>query len=432
MRIGLQTWGSEGDIAPFLALAEGLVRAGHEVTLVVTDNAGRDYSARAQQAGFRLISVPLPSADPHEVERVWQRILEMGDPLRQAEAVMTHGFDPVVEPMYAASVDLCAHHDVVVGHFFVHPLRVAAEKSGTPVATLHVVHNTLPSRTTCPPGMPDLGPWMSPLGWRLARAMVNRIFLPRVNRLRLREGLGPERDVMTGAWVSDRLNLVAVSPRICQRPPDWDARHHVCGFLRPASGAESDALPPGMEAFLQAGEAPVYVTFGSMLMPGSLRQIRETLSLWREAIQMVGCRAIFQVPALIPGEPFPDDRTFLTTRAPYRKVFPRTAMVAHHGGAGTTQSVLLAGRPSLVVAHVADQFFWGQELERLGVAGKTLPRKGLTARGLAGRIRSVLANPGMAGRARDLGGLMADEDGVETAIRLIERHLGDQGDRVSG
>ena len=425
MRIGLQTWGSEGDIAPFLALAEGLVRAGHEVTLVVTDNAGRDYSARARQSGFHLVSVPLPPADPLEVERVWQRILEMGDPIRQAEWVMAHGFDPVVEAMYSASLDLCAHHDVVVGHFFVYPLRVAAEKSGTPVATLNVVHNTLPSRVMGPPGLPDLGPWLNPLGWRLVRTMVNRIFLPRVNHLRLREGLRPDRDVMTGSWASDRLNLVAVSPRICQRPPDWEAHHHLCGFIRPPSDTDFEVLSPEMEAFLQAGDPPVYFTFGSMLMPGSPGPIREMLSLWREAIDRVGCRAIFQVPTRLPGTPGPDERTFITTRAPYRKVFPRTAMVVHHGGAGTTQSVLLAGRPSLVVAHVADQFFWGQELERMGVGGKTLPRKGLTAPVLARRIRSVLDAPEMVHRSRDLGALMAGEDGVETAIRLIERHLGE-------
>ena len=60
MRIGLQTWGSEGDVQPFIALAAGLARAGHEVTLVVTDNAGRDYSGLAQSFGFRLVDVRNP------------------------------------------------------------------------------------------------------------------------------------------------------------------------------------------------------------------------------------------------------------------------------------------------------------------------------------------------------------------------------------
>jgi len=71
MRIGLQTWGSEGDVQPFIALAAGLVRAGHEVTLVVTDNAGRDYSGFAQSFGFKLVDVRNPEGlSPETVERI--------------------------------------------------------------------------------------------------------------------------------------------------------------------------------------------------------------------------------------------------------------------------------------------------------------------------------------------------------------------------
>jgi len=69
MRIGLQAWGSEGDIAPFLALASGLVRSGHTVTLAVTDNIGRDYSRYAQVGRFTLIEVPLPPP----ADGVWLR-----------------------------------------------------------------------------------------------------------------------------------------------------------------------------------------------------------------------------------------------------------------------------------------------------------------------------------------------------------------------
>ncbi len=121
--------------------------------------------------------------------------------------------------------------------------------------------------------------------------------------------------------------------------------------------------------------------------------------------------------------PPPSRDIFVVSRAPYKKVFPRCAMVVHHGGAGTTQSTLLAGRPSLVVAHVSDQEFWGSELERLGVGGRTLRRKGWNARKLAVGLRRVLGAPGMAERAERLAGKMAAEDGVRTAVRSIEEHL---------
>lgn len=423
MRVGLQAWGSEGDIQPFTALAAGLVRGGHEVTLVVTDNVGRDYTGLGQRFGYRVVAAPNPqNPTPDEVEKVWRRIIEVGNPIQQSELIMKYGFDPVTEVMYSAARQLCASSDVVIGHFFVFPLRVAAEKAKVPMATVNVVHNCLPSRYINPPGLPDLGRWFYPLGWRLVRKMVNRIFLPRVNALRTREGLKADDDLMSQTWAAEKLNLVGVSPSICDRPPDWEPRHHVCGFLNPPAGLATEELPEGLGDFLQGGTPPVYFTFGSM-MPNSLDYIQETANIWLTAVRKLGCRAVIQLPwddlSVFPS----DERIFKVKRAPYKSVFPRCSVIVHHGGAGTTQSSLLSGRPSIIVAHMADQYFWGAELERLGVAGKTLKRKGLSVGRLAKAIGRVLAHPEMATHASVIGQKMSKENGVEVAVRLIEEKL---------
>jgi UDP:flavonoid glycosyltransferase YjiC (YdhE family) len=423
MKIGLQAWGSEGDIQPFTALAAGLVKAGHSVTLVVSDNIGRDYSDLALRFGYQLVSIPNPQIPTAEdADRVWRQIIDLGNPIQQAELVMKHGFDPIVEAIFAAARQLCAENDAVVGHFFVYPLRVAAEKAGVSVATLNVVHNCVPSAWICPPGLPDVGRWSYRLGWRLVRTMVNRIFLPRVNALRRREGLQPETDVMGQTWAADKLNLIAVSPQICQAPPDWDARHQVCGFLNPPATLLADHVPEDLDAFLSAGSPPVYLTFGSMMI-NNADYLSEVANIWDEAIRRVGCRAIIQLPwgDLDRFSSNPD--VFALRRSPYSKVFPRCSMIVHHGGAGTTQSSLLAGRPSIIVAHVSDQFFWGSELERLGVGGTTLRRKGLTPRKLARAISHVLATPALTERAIALGTRMSDEDGIAIAIQRIEKNL---------
>ncbi len=112
---------------------------------------------------------------------------------------------------------------------------------------------------------------------------------------------------------------------------------------------------------------------------------------------------------------------FMVNRSPYSEVFPCCAAIVHHGGAGTTQSTLLAGKPSVVVAHMADQTFWGAELNRFGVAGDTLQRKSLSARTLAKQISYVLNNSSMPEKANIIGKKMAREDGVNNAIQLIER-----------
>ena len=336
---------------------------------------------------------------------------------------MKHGFAPVTETMFEAAKELCASSDAVVGHFFVFPLRVAAEKAGVPMATVILAHNCLPSVHIRPPGLPDFGRWSYPVGWKLVRMLVNKIFLPRVNALRKREGLVPDRDVMGQTWTSGRLNLVAVSPSICQAPADWGGKHSVCGFLNLPAGLSVEEPPHGLEEFITAGEPPVYFTFGSMMIH-NLDYIREAAEIWMATVRRVGCRAVFQLPWDDLSAFDTDDRVFKVKRSPHKTIFPKCSLVVHHGGAGTTQSSLLSGRPSVVVAHMADQFFWSSELERLGVAGPAQTRRGLSAERLAKSIAKIPASPDMARRASAIGAVMSLENGVEVAIRLIEARLG--------
>ena len=106
--------------------------------------------------------------------------------------------------------------------------------------------------------------------------------------------------------------------------------------------------------------------------------------------------------------------------APHAALFPHCAAVVHHGGAGTTQTALIAGVPSILVPHVADQFFWADELRRIGVALRSVPRRALTAVTLADSIRATTADGHLRQRACELAPRFAAENGVERAVDLIE------------
>lgn len=419
IRVGLQTWGSEGDIQPFIALAAQLAQHGHEVTLVVTDVTARDLSPTAQRFGFRLVNVPAPDELPGQLLR---DLFTTRNPARQLDLIFSHAFYPVVGPMLAAAKTLCAACDAVVGHMMLYPLCIAAEKQGVPMATVQLVHNSQPSADYPPPGLPALGSWMNSVGWRLVRSAINRLLLARINALRLREGLSPQLDVLEQTWTSERLNLVAVSPQLCRIPRDWGTRHSVCGFLNLPAQLATDELTPALMQFVAAGTPPVYFTFGSLLHPDP-DYIDEVARIWVGAVQRVGCRAIFQLPAENCSGPALPDGVFVIRRAPHARVFPQCALVVHHGGAGTTQASLLAGRPSVIVAHFADQSFWGSELQRVGVAGPTLARRSVTASRLGRSIAQVLSSPGMARRATAIGAAMARENGAGAAASLIESKL---------
>jgi sterol 3beta-glucosyltransferase len=420
MRIGIQTWGSEGDIRPVLALAASPAARDHRVRLAVTGTARAEHVRAAERQGVELRVMAVPGLEDAEAQdRQAEAWIGARSPLRQAEMILRDAVDPAVDAMTATAHELCAGSDVVIGHFFVHPLHAAAERVGVPLVTLHLAHTSLPSAFIAPPGMPSFGRLGRRAGWALTRLAINRLFLARVNHVRTRVGLPPLRDVMTQAWVSRSLTLVGVSRAVCPQPPDWPSTQQVCGFLEGAAPEDADEVPAPLREFLGAGDPPVYFTFGS-LMPQGAVGADAIVRAWSEAARDAQVRAILQVPRPLRAELTGDVSQFVLHRGPHAHVFPRCAAVVHHGEAGTVHTTLRAGVPSVVVPHVADQFFWASELRRLGVAHRAVPRRGLRATPLARVIRKTVLSPSLAVRARELRTALQEEHGVSRAVHLIE------------
>lgn len=415
MRIGIQAWGSEGDIRPLIALGHGLVERGHDVELVYTDIADRRYEAVAAALGVRARAVATPVvSDISEMHRIGLKVIEARDPLTQGQIIFDEFLKPVEQPLYDAATDLCARCDLVVGHLVLHHMRAAAELAGKPEVSVTFAHSMLPSRHLPPHGMPALGEVGNIIEWRLARLAINLVLLPKVNRLRRRVGLQPVKDLLLDGWASHLLNLIAVSPALCPAPPDWPAWNRVSGFLA-LPPTEHEPLSPDVSAFLASGPPPVFMGFGS-LMPLQSSHLTETVALLKEAARVAECRAIIQ--ADVP--PHRDERVLIVSRTPHAQVFPLCAAVVHHCGAGTTHTTLNAGVPSVPVPHVSDQYGWADELRRVGVAPAALKRRHLTAAALAGRIRETLQNPRMRERAQVIQTQMKNDDGPRTGARLIE------------
>ena len=207
MKIGLQTWGSEGDVNPFIALAAGLVRAGHEVKLYITEVSERDYTAIAKHHGFELINVPnpiLPGVDM--LAKMGDAFKAIRDPSEQLKIINQYFLFPAETVMFDAAKELCASSDLVIRHIFCYPTQLAAELAHVPVATLYPVHNIVPNRHQAPFGAVNFGRWAIPLWWKIAQWMINRIFLKQINRLRVANHQKPNQDVLTQAWSNDELN----------------------------------------------------------------------------------------------------------------------------------------------------------------------------------------------------------------------------------
>lgn len=420
MRIGIQTWGSHGDIRPLMALAGGLRAAGHEVRLLVTNVYRADYDAAAAalDIDLRYVASPVVS-DDDDLERIGETIFLETNPLRQARAIISEVFVPVVDQMFEAAQALCGDSDLVIGHHFHYPLRIAAEIAARPYASVMLVHSIIPSRHYPPSGLPNLGGTGNRLSWRLARYLLNKYLKPFADDLRARNGLEPARDFLDDVWTSPRLNLIAVSKVFCRPQDDWPEMSRVCGnFDMPFMTGHDREPPADLEQFLGQGAPPVYVSFGSAT-PWRGDPLKAHVRLLSEAAKAAQCRMIVQVPAGSETGLETSSRIKFATAVPHARVFPRCAAAVHHGGAGTSHAATSAGIPSVVVAHTDEQRFWGTELKRIGVGAAPLRRRSLSAAALAGRLSQVLRSPEMKALAQAAAATMRDEGGVGKAVALI-------------
>ncbi len=415
MRVGIQTWGSEGDTRPFVALGHALAARGHDVELLYTEVGDRNYDAVAQSLGFRARAVASPIISDDELQQIGLRIIETSDPLRQGLLIAKHMFEPVEQPMFDAALDLCKRVDVLIHHFMVHPARAAADLTGTPAITVALAHMLIPSREIHPQGLPRLGTLGNAIGWKLARIALNLTLGRGVNSFRKKVGLPRIGDLMDDAWASKRLHLIGSSPALLERPADWPPHYHLCGFLA-LPPHEHEPVSPEVEAFLAQGRAPVFMGFGSLMPMGGSQYLDEAIAVFADAARVSGQRAIIQADV----DRTPTANLIFVKRTPHAHVFPRCAAVVHHAGAGTTHTTLRAGVPSIPVPHVSDQFMWSEELERLGVAPRALRRNKWSAQALADRITQTAGHPRMKAAAMSIQQRMAGDDGPARAAELIE------------
>lgn len=398
-------------------MAEGLQAAGHQVTVAYTSVDNKDYATISERCGFQSFKV-FDRFD-EGLDQAMTEIIATNDPLKQIILVMEKYFDPAVDDMYEASTQLCRDNDIVIGHMMNHTLLTAAEKYNRPRVVVALA--PLAIRTKHIPLFgPNLGTLFNQMTWRLGDYVDRKKLFSRANEIRNREGLVPIKSLQQELYISKDLTLIASSPSISIRQPDWGDNIQIAGELNLKSPDTKPSLPVNLETFLNAGSAPVYITFGSL----SPYRAEETIELIFEAIKESACRAIIQADWDNIQSAIETDTIYKCSRLPHVDVFPRCALVVHHGGAGTTHTALRAGCPSIVIEHAFDQTFWGNELERIGVAGKVLHRNSITSKQLSTAVKNTLSSTVMKNNAMVISEKMRSEDGIKTSVKLITEKYG--------
>ena len=409
LKVALFALGTRGDVQPYAALAQALQSAGHQPLLIT---AG-DFSKLAGEAGVPSLSLP---GDLHATleDPAFKLLLQQG----RFVAIQRH-LASVVRGHAAewarAAAEAGQGHDLIVtglGGFFL--AQAVADKLAIPLVQAHVVPITTTrafAAPVAPAWLDRAGRWLRAGSYPLVRkaALAGMTSAERITRGTL--GLGAKR----GSSLGKGMILYGISPAVLPRPVDWPNTVQLTGywFLESQAGYEA---PEDVRTFLDSGEPPVVVTFGSMPSVDPEKLVTTVLA----ALRLSGRRGFIVTgwsglrPSDVPAS------VFACSELPHSWLFPKASAVVHHGGAGTTAASLAAGRPTIVTPVFGDQAFWGRRVATLGAGPLPMPLRTLQAVDLARAIDQATSGS-IAKQAEIIGERISAEDGGQVAVRELER-----------
>jgi hypothetical protein len=213
----------------------------------------------------------------------------------------------------------------------------------------------------------------------------------------------------------------AWSPALLARPKEWGNHINISGYFTDPTNTAHDPSPE-LARFLENGDPPIYIGFGSIKLDNSA----EITQLMLAAVERCGVRAIISHGwANLGSDIHPDDvpeTVLFIDDTPHPWLFPQCSAVIHHGGVGTTAAGLEVGRPTVVVPFFGDQWFWGDMVARRGAGPKPIPFKQLTLEKLSEAIDFAL-RPECREVAQEIANSMEREYGCEAGAGFFHAAL---------
>ncbi|MDP3542692.1 MAG: glycosyltransferase [Elusimicrobiota bacterium] len=415
-RIILATFGSYGDLNPFLALGLELKRRGHDPVVATSEVYRRDVEGRG--LGFAPVRPDLDRGDLALFARALDRV-------KGPEVIIREILTPRVRESYSDLERAAAGADLLLSHSLTYAAPVLAEKRN--MIWLSVVLQPLMFLSAEDPPVLAPAPWLGalrPLGPAFNRALLLLVKLAAsrwgdpVRALRAELGLPRGADPLFDGQYSPYGTLALFSPLYGPPQLDWPENTLACGFPFLDSDIGGKGLDPGLEAFLGAGTPPVVFTLGSAAVMIAGDFFRNAAA----AVKGHGVRAILLAgPAAKELTDLPNGVEAFES-APYHDLFPRCAAVVHSGGIGTTAQALRAGVPQMIVPFAHDQFDNAARVARMG-AGEALESRNPTGRELAATLSRLLDDDEIKDQAARIGAAIRTENGVLLACDAIEAAL---------
>jgi rhamnosyltransferase subunit B len=423
-RIVLSTWGSFGDLHPYMAIALELRARGHRPVIATMEM----YRERLEAAGLEL--APVRPNIPQPKEQAPELIDKIMEPRTGPRFLMEEIVYPAVRDAYQDLLIAVQGADLLITHPAAPAGPLVGRKTGVP--WISTVLAPLSFFSVYDPPIPPVMQWttkvFSLLGPRFLKlffdVMRSEYKAKQVVELRSELGLPDYGNPMFEGQHSP-LRVLALFSKVFAAPqPDWPRQTEITGFCFYVDNHES-VIPSALADFLDNGPPPIVFTLGSSAVWIGREFFRESV----DAAKQLGQRAVLLIgdERNHPGE-LTDDM-IAVDYVSYESLMPRASVVVHHGGAGTTSHGLLAGVPTLIVPFAFDQSDNAEHAARLGVS-RTVYRNKYRAPRVVRELSKLLNEPSYAERAREIGEQLKQENGPARAADLIEQLLDGTGSPI--
>ncbi len=403
----LITFGTDGDVFPFIALGDRLRCRGHRVTLVA--NEGYASHATRRGLGFACLASNDDTRRLLENPDLWHPLRSALAGARWARSALAQQHSLIAELADQAETVLVAYPPIIAA-------RLAQLQHQRPLVSLIPMPWMILSHRA-PPALGNVlkypclaWPKIRNALWRIAEIANDLLLGSEANRIARRIGLQPIRGLYR--WCLSPQRIIGLFADWYAPPQaDWPTQTRLAGFAL-YDGSDNSPLQSDLAEFCRAGPAPIAATFGTGMLHGS-RLFRTTV----EACARLGRRAIlltkhrWQLP-----DPLPDTIRHCAY-APFGQLLPLCSAVIHHGGIGTTAQAMAAALPQVVLPMAWDQPDNAERVQRFNV-GQALSPDCDSAR-LAHAL-DCATTPHTRTHCQSIAGRFESHDALELAARLVE------------
>lgn len=410
--------GSRGDVQPYIALAQELGKLGIPARIATNGDFAdfvRGYGVEAFTIDIDPETVKVDPAMVKEAQKA-DNPLKMLLSFRRLREYGVHMVDKYHQACEGSEA-IVYHPGLAIGHFM-------ARRMGVPsiLASPFPLNKTSERPSVLTYGKAASNPLMNRMSygmlqgmlWMASESSLKPFWKRTYGKLPKPFGAPFERH-------ADPRHpaIVSCSNHVFSRPADWNENAHQDGYWFVEESREY-VPPPGLAAFLEKGEAPVYVGFGSMFDKDDTEKVVKEVV---QGLAMAGKRGLINgMGGLASKDGALPDSVLAIDGVPHSWLFPRMSAVCHHGGAGTSAAGFRSGVPSIIVPFALDQFAWAHRSYELGVGAMPIPAKHLTAVKFAEAIRFA-GREDVKDKARALGQKIEGEKGAREGARVIAAAL---------